>query len=327
MFDFFDGKTTLIQGKLIEQWLLHSENEEKFYGCLDEWERIHPQFSPNQDKAQRDFQRLLDGETLPTRQLEALSGSERRLFGRRTAWVAAITVAASALFILSYAFRADLLHKTYSSKSAETCSFQLTDGTDVTLNANSTLTVPRFGFGSDVREVTLEGEAEFKVTHKVDNLRFRVLMGGGYRIEVLGTKFTAFSRKRGKRVFLSSGKVKLELPEGKQLFMKPGNYFSSDVKGGMEITSPREPLIATAWKDHTFYFDNTPVSEVAEQIHERFDVKINIADSLLANRKIGGTYQARQVDELLDILSQLLEIEITQKTDYIELRTSKFKNL
>ena len=109
--------------------------------------------------------------------------------------------------------------------------------------------------------------------------------------------------------------------------MKPGNYFSSDKKGVFKVTTPAEPLAVTAWKEYTFYFDNTQLSEVAEQIEERFGIKVNIVGNQLANRRIGGIYQAREADALLQILSELLEIEITKKTDYIELRTSKLTEL
>jgi ferric-dicitrate binding protein FerR (iron transport regulator) len=326
LFDFFGGKTTVIQGKLIEEWLADPKNEEKFYCSLDEWERVNPQFSPEHENAQEIYHQLLAGKITPIRNSEVVF-SERSKGMNFKVLALAGAIAASVLVVTAFLFRTSLMYQCYKSGAGQTSTFFLSDSTQVTLNANSCLKVPRFGFGKNEREVDLEGEAEFKVTHKSNNLRFRVLLGSGYQIEVLGTEFTAFSRARGKRVFLSKGKVKLELPEGKQLYMKPGNYFSSDKKGVFKVTTPAEPLAVTAWKEYTFYFDNTQLSEVAEQIEERFGIKVNIVGNQLANRRIGGIYQAREADELLQILSELLEIEITKKTDYIELRTSKSTEL
>ncbi|WP_247235594.1 FecR domain-containing protein [Telluribacter sp. SYSU D00476] len=76
-----------------------------------------------------------------------------------------------------------------------------------------------------------------------------------------------------------------------------------------------------------FLFDHTVLAEVAEPIQERFNVKIVTPDSSLASRKIGGIYRARQVDELLQVLTELLELKITHQTDHIELRISQTPNL
>ncbi|SEI38558.1 FecR family protein [Dyadobacter koreensis] len=322
LFDFFDGKTTSIQRKLIEDWLKNTSNEEMFYSCVDEWERLHPQFSPDRPAALKEYELLLEGNGEYAAKYSPFSDdtTNRNFFSKPRVWCAAVV---SLLLLTTFIFRDNVFFKIYTSPVGQTSGFFLTDSTHVTLNSKSTLKVPRFGFGSDVRQVQLHGEAEFRVTHLQNNLRFRVLMGEGYQIEVLGTEFTAFARASGKRVFLSKGKVKLELPEGKRLYMKPGSYFSANAGGDFKVTVPKETLAITAWKEQTFYFDNTQLSEVARQIQERFDVRVKIPDKNLAKTCIGGIYKARDADELFEILSALLEIEITQKSDCIELRTTK----
>jgi len=322
LFDFFDGKTTSIQRKLIEEWLKNADNEEMFYSCVHEWERLHPQFSPDRQAAQKNYELLLEGNGEYAVKYSSISDkvAARNFFAKASVWCAAVV---ALLLLTTFIFREHVFFKIYRSPLGQTSGFFLTDSTQVTLNLNSTLKVPRFGFGNDLRQVQLQGEAEFKVTHLQNNLRFRVLMGDGYQIEVLGTEFTAFSRASGKRVFLSKGKVKLELPKGKRLYMNPGSYFSANAEGDFKVTVPKETLAITAWKEQTFYFDNTQLSEVARQIQERFDVTVKIPDKNLAKTCIGGIYKARDADELFEILSALLEIEITQKSDCIELRTTK----
>jgi transmembrane sensor len=323
LFDFFEGKATSMQRKLMEQWLENSENEEEYYRCLDDWERGHPQLLIDLDRSQQEYDRLLDGESVPEKRQEISSYQNKKWLSIKRPLLGMLA-AASVVFALAYMFRGELLYKCYESPNGHFTSFFLSDSTEVTLNSNSTLKVPRFGFGEDVRQVWLTGEAEFKVTHQKDNLRFQVLMGDGYRIEVLGTEFNAFSRARGKRVFLAKGKVKLNLPEGQELYLSPGNYFTADAKGSFKVITPEEPLAITAWKEQTFYFDDATLAEVVEQINERFAVKITIADRELAIRKIGGIYQAKDPDALLEILSAMFEMEITRITaDEIELRIPK----
>jgi ferric-dicitrate binding protein FerR (iron transport regulator) len=319
LFDFFEGKATSLQRKLIEQWLGDSKNEEQYYRCIDEWERGRPQLLIDREKSQSEYDRFLDGEILPERRAEVLFPVNKRS-RNLLPWIGML-VAASVLLALAFVFRSELMYKSIESPHGRFTSFFLSDSTEVTLNSNSVLKVPRFGFGEDVRQVWLTGEAEFKVTHQKNNLRFEVLMGDGYRIEVLGTEFNAFSRARGKRVFLAKGKVKLNLPAGQELYLSPGNYFTADSKGAFKVVTPEEPLAITAWKEQTFYFDDATLAEVVEQINERFAVHIRIADRELASRKIGGIYQAKEPEALLEILSAMFDMKITRSADEIELRT------
>jgi transmembrane sensor len=320
LFDFFDGKATSMQRKLIEEWLSDRNNQETYYHCLNQWESEHPQFSPGFENAFENYQSLLSGRSSEPQISINKTGTALSLQLKTWMWVAA---AAWLLLTGTFVFRKQILYKSYNCEAGKTASYRLSDGTHVTLNSNSELRVPRFGFANPHREVVLSGEAEFNVTHTENNDRFVVNMNDEYQIEVLGTEFVAFSRARGKRVFLKHGKVKLTLPEGKQLYMKPGNLFVATPNGKFEVSERADPRPYVAWKDQTFYFNSTLLSDVALQINERFDVNVRIQDTLLANRKIAGIYKAEQADDLLQILSELMQIEITQKEDYIELSTPK----
>ncbi|TDB67320.1 FecR family protein [Arundinibacter roseus] len=320
LFDFFEGKTTCVQRKLVEEWLgSSSAHEELFYQHLDEWERKCPQFYPDAERARQTYDELLHGRLSAVKSVE-FSPLPRPRTGR--VWALRLAVAASVLLV-GYFFRSNLLFRSYESASGESYAFALPDGSQVTLNANSCLRVPRFTFGHPLREVQLSGEAEFSVTHTKDHTPFRVVMDDQYQIDVLGTEFTAYSRERGKRVYLKEGKVKLNLPKGEQIYLKPGHCFSASPDGDFSVSIPEQPQALIAWKEQSFYFDNTLLSEVAEQIKERFSVTVRIRDSALANRRIGGMYRAKNADELLSILSELLEMTITKKSDYIELHTTK----
>ncbi|GAB3992838.1 FecR family protein [Spirosoma daeguense] len=322
VFDFFDGKATAIQRKYIEAWLTDETNRETYYQYLDEWESQHPQFAVDDDTALNQFQSVLQQNTPSANQ-------PRESKPMRVSWTAGWInwqIAASILLISAisaYWFRAELLYTTYRTAYGETATFQLSDGTSVALNANSTLRVPRFGFGSDTRDVFLNGEGEFKVTHKTNNQRFVVRTSGNFQVEVLGTEFVVYARERGKRVFLNKGKVKLELPQGQQLYMKPGNVVTVANSGRYKLTQSAPARPYTAWKEYWFYFDNTSLSEVAEQIKERFGVKVIVVDAQLAQRRIAGNFKAEKADDLLQILSEMLNLNIVKNRNHIELRTSK----
>jgi transmembrane sensor len=320
--DFFDGNSTSVQRKMIEEWLSKETNRELFYQCLDEWEREHPQFTPNHDRALSIFNSVIKNDESVSPPVSIYGSPDSMPWFRGSIWMKAAAIFIVVL-IAGIPFRNQIFYKTLQSDPGSTTAYTLNEGTRVLLNSNSTLTVPRFGFKKGNREVFLEGEAEFNVTHTENNDRFIVNMENNYKIEVLGTEFVAFSRARGKRVFLKQGKVKIQLPQGQQLYMKPGNLFVTNGSNDFKMTEKADPKPYVSWKQQSFYFDNTRMADVAIQIEEYFNVNVSVLDSTLANRRIAGIYKAEQLDDLLQILSELMQIQIIQKDDRIELSTPK----
>ncbi len=159
----------------------------------------------------------------------------------------------------------------------QTSSFVLRDGSRVTLNANSTLWVPRLGFDTGTREVQLEGEAEFSVRHTLDNRRFVVKTSDIFQVEVLGTEFTVYARPRGTKVALTQGKIRLDYTQGtdkKQLMMKPGERATMDQKGDLTVEASENPEAESAWKEQRFVFNNTSVQEICNLLQESFGLVV-----------------------------------------------------
>jgi transmembrane sensor len=288
-----------------------------YYRYLDEWESKSPQFYPDLDEAIQSYRLRLEGSVTDKVHGELELAKPSVLGFRR--YIRGI-VAASILITVCFLLKKEIMFKSLQSARGKNESYLLADGTKVVLNANSKLLVPRFGFGNASREVELEGEADFDVKY-AENKRFIVKMGDAYKIEVLGTQFVAYSRNTKKQVLLYQGKVKLQMPTGKQVYMKPGNLFTSTSTDSFNVTVPPNPERYMAWKEQLFYFDDTPIQDVVAQMEERFDIKIRIMDTVLLSRRIGGIYHAENADQLLEILSELLNLEVVQNQEITELYT------
>lgn len=102
---------------------------------------------------------------------------------------------------------------------------KLPDGTMVKLIGNSQIRFARVWSEEVPRAVWLEGEAFFTVAERPgsgDGSKFRVHTNT-LTVEVQGTRFNVSQRKKGTRVVLSAGKIKLMLNDGPQVIeMKPG---------------------------------------------------------------------------------------------------------
>lgn len=319
LFNHFSGSTNSLQKKLIEEWLSEEGNIELYYEWLEEWERTYPQFIPDTDRA-------------ATAQLERIQGEDRSweapakesvVLPSKKRWLspAGWGKAAMVLLILGMAtfqFKDRLLYKEYKTGFGELRSLSLTDNSRVVLNANSSLMVPRYGFGVDHRDVYLEGEAEFLVNRTVDNMPFTVHTSNENKVTVLGTQFVVYSRKQKMHVALNKGKVKLTAGLNPQpLLMTPGDKVSilDNGKFMLERLSDAKMNDQTAWKQHRFVFNHTSLRDITLKIHEIFGVQIMISDSLLARRELTGTFKAQNADELLSVLSEMMEIDISHQEE------------
>lgn len=319
LFAFFEGRTTTLEGKLIEEWLSETGNEEWFYRYLDEWESQHPQFRPDSEKALEHWESVVSYPDWPTESMEP------RRKKSRFWWPVAASIALL-LGVATLLFQKQIRHQSYHTAYGETKSVRLTEGTLVTLNSNSTLWVPRWGFNTGTRQVLLEGEAEFKVTHTNDNLHFLVKTDADFEVEALGTEFVVHARQRDNHVLLNQGKVQVNYQSGRKMYLRPGDLLRlGDGAAPPLVTHVKQSLHYTAWKHHQFYFDDTPLSEVALLIHEQFGVKVIIDDPLTANRRIAGIFQAKDAEQLLAAITALLDLKMVKHENSVSLHASNPK--
>ena len=214
LFEYLSGRANPLERQLVEEWIVRKENAETFHRWLLEYETQSPQFVPNQDIALENLLFRLNSTMEEEGEWRKEEGKEEggapSWFARRSNrfWMAAASV--TLLVGCGWWFREPLQYKSYQTAYGQTTDVYLEDGSRVALNSNSRLKVPRLGFWGDVREVALEGEAEFSVSHTIDHKRFVVKTSEKFQVEVLGTTFSVFARPRGTKVALKSGSVRID---------------------------------------------------------------------------------------------------------------------
>lgn len=321
IYSYLSGKTSALQKQMIDEWVGKPANEELFYKWLVEYEYQHPQYITNLPKAVERFHTYADKFDEVPKPIFQVEEAPMLSHSSRWAWVVAACLFIG-VCIGGWIFKEVFIYQTYSANFGHTKSFLLSDNTSVTLNANSSLRVPRFGFGTNSREVLLNGEATFVVTHQPNNQKFIVKTNKNLEVIVLGTEFTVYARKRGAKVVLTKGKVQLRYEEGKsqkQLMMKPGDLVMLDQSNHLKQKVTKQPEKYSAWKDHRFVFDDTTFLEFAIIMEENYGIHVIIMDESLAKRTLVGSFKAESADELLEIVSEIFNLNISKTQNTVVL--------
>ncbi|KAA9349023.1 FecR family protein [Larkinella humicola] len=305
LFNYFAGRTTAFQKQLIDEWAKDTDNREQFFQWLEIWESQHPQYVA-------DVQTALDRHQMRMAQdpqEDEPAGADRPIPIIHQPWFRWVAAASVTLLVVSsWVYRDDIMNEKYTTTYGETRQLTLADGSEVTLNANSTLKVPRFGFGSQTRDVALSGEATFSVTHTTDDQRFVVKTNRNFEVVVLGTEFSVYNRERGGKVVLNKGKVQLRYQEGKaprQLMMKPGDLVTLNRRDGqVQLQKLSQPENASAWRENRFVFEETTLEEITHLFRENYGLVLEITDPKLAKWTVSGSFTARNAEELLESLME-----------------------
>ena len=305
IFDHFAGRLTTLQRKLVEEWLQEPLHRELYYEWLEDWERGHLQCITDAETALLTSLNQIDHQ--PEAEVRPLS-TRPAPFRRR--WMAVAATITLCLTAGLYASRLHWFYRSIGTDYGEVRRETLPDGSLVTLNAHSILKFPRFGFGRH-REVLLTGEASFSVRHTLHNQRFVVRTPKGVDIVVLGTEFNVYARPRGTRVVLNRGKIQLNYHSRTQptrkMLMQPGDQISLDQTGKLAIRRGTNAAAATAWQQHRFSFSATSMREIAALIKENYNLTVELKPQL-AQRTVSGSFRARNANEFLQIVAELLEI-------------------
>lgn len=175
----------------------------------------------------------------------------------------------------------------------------LPDGSEVWLNAASKLRYPS-GFTGGERNVELEGEAYFRVSHDAD--RPFTVRSGGQSVTVLGTEFNinAYGNEPAVTTTLVSGSVAIKGPSQDARKLSP-NQQAIFTAGQLAI---REVDVEeyTAWKNGYFKFDGTELHTVLRQLERWYDIEVDYAG--LPDRKL---YAKIKRDEKLSNVLYMIE--------------------
>jgi ferric-dicitrate binding protein FerR (iron transport regulator) len=186
----------------------------------------------------------------------------------------------------------------------------LYDGTHVWLNSGTTLKYTD-NFGEMERNVTLDGEAFFKVKHS--SLPFRVKLKNS-EIEVLGTSFNVVSYpgEHSSQVTLVEGSLRINSLSGAEI---------ATLNPSQQITIPENTEdirlhtvdvgFYSSWTEGKIIFEEERLSDVALRLERWYNVKIRFEDQEIGDLRFSGTIlKNKPFDQIVKAFQLLLPIKI-----------------
>lgn len=177
----------------------------------------------------------------------------------------------------------------------------LADGTKVWLNSRSKLKFPD-RFQKDARNVELDGEGYFEVTHK-EEAPFTVHTSR-YDVKVLGTEFNvkAYNSKNQFEASLLKGSVEVSNMNKSQVVrLRPDEQVISD--GSQLIRSVILDKNYFRWKEGLLCLDDESIGGLIDKLELYYDVKIIVQQASLMKYHYSGKFRISDgVEHVLKVL-------------------------
>lgn len=209
--------------------------------------------------------------------------------------------------INSLNFNEDVVHKT---GFGEIINLKLPDGTTVVLNGNSKLEYK----ADNPRNVTLNGEAYFKVMSKPSTKAKFWVTTEDLKVEVFGTHFNVNTREEKTNVLLDEGSISLLLDNGISKKMNPGEIVSySKVNETILHEKINSDYNYALWRDGTYIFNNVSLKEVMKYIEHAYGISSQFIDDKTKEIKLTGGIPNENLKICIDAIQKSTGISIIEK--------------
>ena len=301
LYKFFDGKASREEKEAVRIWLESSpENEQELFKEREFFDAMILSGSTKvagMEKKSRPFYRTV--------LLEAI----------KIAAVFAITVASGTYFYKSEICKIGEAMNTITVPAGQRANLTLADGTNGWLNARSEMRYPAV-FTGNKREITLDGEAYFEVTHNED--KPFVVQTNKCNVEVLGTKFNveAYSDSEDFCTSLMEGSVRVsdKRNPSETVLLSPNHMVS--LENGQLSTSPISDFDVFRWKEGLICFRNMNFEQLMLRFEKCYGVRIVVENKHLVNYICSGKFRISDgIDNALRILQKDAKYSFERNND------------
>lgn len=190
----------------------------------------------------------------------------------------------------------------------------LPDSTEISLAGASSVRYDRKKYGKERRVVELKGKAFFQV--KRNEARPFSVYTAQTEVTVLGTSFQIWEQDGVTDVDVVTGKVRFtagDKEEESKVILTAGMSASYSMEKKEITILQEENLNRLSWKTRQLRFNETPLSQVIDDLSEFYGVKI-INRLKSPASKLTATFNDMPLDEVLMVVNQTLDVRLAPET-------------
>lgn len=196
-------------------------------------------------------------------------------------------------------------HKTVITGTGERASLHLADGSSVTLAPRSILRYSS-NFGSENREIFLEGEALFTVVNQTRTPL--TVHTGNTTTRVLGTTFSVrnYPTDKGVKVAVAQGKVSLN-----NLILSTGDVGSVGRGSRKAVLTEAATTSLLSWADGKLVFDKISLREVLPELERWYGIRVTVTDANLLETPLILTLNSETATDALQLIAGVTNARLT----------------
>ncbi len=302
-----------------EDWISRHPDKRETVMAARQWLQVigTPDFVPDATAAGDTWNRVLQTidktEKTGKSGLFALPPVVNTIKNRRWLPYAAVMAGVAVLYAAAFfLFSNSEVHQ--ATAMGEMKTILLPDSSEIRLNVNSKVRYADKWDAGNAREVWIDGEAFFTVTHKRNNQSF-VVHTPDMDVQVTGTAFNVNTRRVQTQVVLNNGVVKLALRGNDStapIIMKPGDMITYSAATNQLTNKKVDPEVYSSWQSKKLLFTDAPITEVIKSLQDNLGVTIELQDESLGQQTFTGTIPTDNVDVFFRTLSKSFQVTVTK---------------
>lgn len=192
----------------------------------------------------------------------------------------------------------------------------LPDGSIVTLNKRSSVTYPA-KFLSDQRNISLQGEAFFRVTP--NERKPFVVSINDVSITVLGTAFNVKSVNGTTEVIVESGRVRVTRGDKTVELGANERIITGEAENTLQKETSKDRLY-NYYRTREFVCDDTPLWKLVQVLNEAYGANIVIGNPAIRDMKLNASFYNESLDQVLEVISLTFNISVTRTANQVVLQ-------
>lgn len=222
-------------------------------------------------------------------------------------------IAAAVLVLLSvgFYFYNSSKYVVVNTENSPLTAIVLPDGTELSLNAATTIRYRKDDFVANRKLELLKGEVFIHVIKHYAS-QFVVEMG---KVDArdIGTSFNVSRNNDKVSIVVENGSVALRHVESnRQVILKKGQMGLYDMNSESLNALNNSNVNYKAWVDKRFIFNEVPFKDVAVQLEDVYQRTITINGEELKNRKFTAKLHYHDLDSVMSVISASLQCKVTR---------------